>query len=118
MHGTYDLPPGDLSGFDSGGRFGLYCAAVANALRDLISDFAATLTSLVQSEALARARDQVTRALDIRLPSCLGRISFPQRQCPRRNQGIDGRRCLQGYNPRIGPSVKLNPADPCPNNTA
>src|SRR5689334_17801903 len=39
------VSPGDLSGFDSGRQVGLYCPAMANALRDLISDFAAKLTS-------------------------------------------------------------------------
>jgi hypothetical protein len=41
---------------------------MANTLRNLISDFAAKLTSLVQSEALDRARAQVTAALGIRRP--------------------------------------------------
>ena len=54
--------------FDSGRRLGLYCPAMANTLRDLISDFAAKLTSLVQSEALVRARTHVEAALGVRRP--------------------------------------------------
>jgi hypothetical protein len=102
MHGSYDLPPGDLSGFDSGGRVGLYCAAMANALRDLISDFAAKLTSLVQSEALARARDQVTAVLGIR----------------RRDRPAGGSASIIGRKPRKKGPKQLCPVPGCKNPAA
>jgi hypothetical protein len=41
---------------------------MANTLKDLISDFAAKLASLVESEALVRARAQVEAALGVRRP--------------------------------------------------
>jgi hypothetical protein len=41
---------------------------MANTLQDLVSDFAAKLTALVESEAMLRARAQVEAALGVRRP--------------------------------------------------